>query len=239
MRTERVHKEIFLFEGKPAVSVDTSVFQLEGKPSSRATRRIDAHYRLYERFLHAYARHRLGRRSQGFEGTDQTAADLHVDHRVTYAKGGLLSLYHDHTERVGDSRSPVTRTADTWRLKKGTPVSLRQLCGKKKDVRKLVRLLVGKAEQARAQQGVPYIVPLKQHLKRHFCEDQFYLTDEGLAIFWRPMTIAPPELGCPVILVGYDELGLQLPDDGETVLTSALAETPAKHGKLFPEGFGK
>lgn len=223
-------------EKEPVVSVDTSVFQFAGKHLPLKTRRINAHYRFLNTLLQRRSKKGLYRRAAKQHKSEGKEAKgpirVAVGHQVTWYDGRLLSLYHDRTESDGANREAVCRMSDTWDLSDGFPVSLRNLCGKAMAKRKLPALAIQEFGRRYAQ-GDPVAAPLKRKLRRYFDKDQFYLTPEGLVVFWSPMTVLPARYGCPIVSIPYEKLGMTLPENGEPERASAPPPVPAKKGKLF------
>ncbi|MDR3207916.1 MAG: hypothetical protein LBT60_06235 [Oscillospiraceae bacterium] len=233
----RATYEATLYQGaQPTLTLRANIFRLGGGHHSPGARRVNAHYQALSRRLARWGKGPLSRRAaaakrragpEGFSPYGMT-----VTHQVTRAAGGLLSLYHDHTESDG-VRAAVCRTADTWRLNTGTPVTLPMLCGGGKGVKKLLRLALQEAER-QAPSNVPFTAPYRKALRRRFRRDRFYLTDEGVALFWEAKNTAPAETGPVTVLIPYEAAGLEadlsdaLPAEGTTEKAPRQ-----KKGRLF------
>ncbi len=124
-------------------------------------------------------------------------ADLEAS--AVYLDGGYLSLCMDAHQREGVSRPSLTRFAMVWPLSGRFPCTLEQFLGK--GCRR--RVLAGMAEQieARVASGESlYFEDYPRRLSRFFDPDRFYLTPEGVALFYPVCSLAPYAEGLPVFL---------------------------------------
>jgi hypothetical protein len=207
------YKTTLYCKKEPVLTVYTDIFQFAGRSLTGATRRINAHYLYLAKRMKRRGQRTLYRRALAARKSAGPAGfiphTLSVKHKVTYNDRDLLSLYHDHAENDGQAREAVCRTADTWRLSEGVPVTLGDVCGGRKALRRLLRLAVTEAGQHRENGQAPYSGRYARAMRRHFDRSRFYLTDRGVALFWEAGGIAPAAKGLQVIVVPYEALGMK------------------------------
>lgn len=125
------------------------------------------------------------------------AAEL--NYTVTLEEGDILSLYLEITERVGAARPLTVRCADTWDLTTGTPLFLgaflpRPLRGKKRLLAEL------KAQAARRLEGGEslFFQDVEERVAAYFSPRRFYLTQDGIALFFPMLSLGSAAEGVPV-----------------------------------------
>lgn len=191
----------------------------------RAMRRIEWFYRLEERSYLRYCQTMLFPRAaelcrQALENSaPQPRCTAALSCRVTYESGGLWSLTADAREQFG-GHSRILQRGDTWNLFTGYPLPLTEFFPPHFPVRKYL-LHLAETEIARQEDaGVSrYHEAWRQELRHTFSRENFYLTPEGLCVYWQMQSIAPMAEGIPTFLVPYGEI-CRLPD-----------LTPKKHQK--------
>lgn len=133
---------------------------------------------------------------------------------VTYREGALLSLYTDSVESGGAQRI-VLRRGDTWDMGSGTPLRLADFFPPHTPVRKRVLSALRAQIEREERLGLyRYLPDWRVRLRRSFNPQNFYLSDEGLLVFYQVYAIAPPSEGIPVFLLPYDaQKGPRRPPD--------------------------
>jgi hypothetical protein len=137
---------------------------------------------------------------------------MKLSHTVTRFEDGVLSLYRDHAERVGSKEAPVLRIADNWNVYEGYPLKLWTFFPNKKQA--LRRLLMEAESFLRAQEkqaDITLFEPLGKWLRRRFKTNQFYLTQDGLCLFWQMGDVAPESAGIIEVLIPYEKLDIGCP----------------------------
>ena len=209
-----IYKTVLYDKKEPVLTVCNDIFQFAGRSLPRATRRINAHYRFFARRLEGLSRRTLYRRAVaahkkgGSEGF--VPHMLSVKHKVTYNKGNLLSLYHDHIQNDGQARPAVCRMADTWRLSDGVPMTLKDVCGTRKTWRLLRRLTVTEDRRLLESGQASFLTRSADGKRRRFGSSRFYLTDQGVVIFEEAGRITSTSQGVQTIVVPYQALSLSL-----------------------------
>lgn len=115
---------------------------------------------------------------------------------VTYNNHGILSFFTDVFLYAGGIRGITYRYGTTLRAREGGPVFLTELFPAETDA--VCRVVDFLTEQN------PEIRP---GIAAHFAPENAYLTQQGLAVFYQPHTIAPPAGGIPSFTMPYTEAG--------------------------------
>lgn len=188
-----------------------------------AARRIRRYYQLQSRaFLRYCERWLLPAAEAEYRAALAASAPLpsvraELSYQVTYNEGGLWSLYTQSRERGSDGRPLLTRRGDTWDLATGYPVPLAAFFPKRGGWRK--KLLTGaEAEVCRreAAGAACWNENWRRALRRRFNPENFYLTGDGLALFYPMYALAPASAGIPVFLFPYGDGGPILSRDGSS-----------------------
>ena len=181
--------------------------------------RLDRFYTAYEKAFFAYCQRVLLPQAQAaleaarHSGGALPAWLIDLDTTVTMERADLISLYTDTTERCGGRRL-LLRRSETWDLADGCLLPLGDLFpGMPLPRRKLIRAA---ADQIRLQQeqGVALYHPdWQRRLRSDFSSDRFYLTEQGLCLYYQMFSIAPAAEGIPVFSIPWD------PDAGPRLLS--------------------
>ena len=199
-------------EGVPVLWARARVPEPE-PAADRTARRIRRFYRLQCRAFLRYCQRCL---------LPQAAAEYHaalaasrplpafraeLSYQVTYRQGNLLSLWTQTREETGGAPL-LTRRGDTWDLAAGYPVPLKDFfpagtAWKKK----LLAHAAAEAERRERAGAGRWREDWRRELRRRFNPQNFYLTEEGLALFYPMYAVAPASEGVPVFVMPYGEDG--------------------------------
>ena len=176
---------------------------------SKPAGRINRHYSASRRFFAQYVENVLilqAKRQKAFYDKFSFPFLPHgmdADYTVTSNGNGILSLYTDRYEYAGGVNGFTVRHSDTWSLESGFPLHVNM----NKYKRVLLRMAESQAVKRRESGESVYYEPLRHNLRRYWKPEQWYFTDEGLAIFFAQVTIAPRAEGIPVFVLPYEEIG--------------------------------
>lgn len=123
-----------------------------------------------------------------------------LDYTVTLWRPPLLSLRLDATETTVSSKPLLQRMGETWDCASGYPRPLRSFFPPKAPRWRagLLGSLKGQAEQ-RLASGESLLDPdCTRVMVRAFAPERFYLTEEGLAVFYPMYILGPYAEGIPV-----------------------------------------
>lgn len=120
----------------------------------------------------------------------------------------LLSLYYDVYRYTGGAHGMTERTGDTWDLALCKRLEMKQLFVRGYDYTKPIFAYV-RAETDRRQAAgeAQYFEGLADNIVRYFDEKNFYLTPQGLVVFYPLYSIAPYYVGIQEFIVPYSMFG--------------------------------
>jgi len=130
---------------------------------------------------------------------------------VTYCKKPYISLYYDIYEFTGGAHGTTTRTANTWDMKNNRLMELSSLFEKGFNYKYFIlEFIEAEARRRKIRGKADYFDNLRGNIAKHFDEKNYYLTEEGIAIFYPLYTIAPYASGIQVFVVPYPLFGNNL-----------------------------
>lgn len=112
---------------------------------------------------------------------------------VTQNDGRLLSLYTDCYEFTGGAHGNTVRTSETWNIKKGCRLSLKETCscadGRLNDrIKAEIKNQIGKNAEN-------YFENYEELIDQTFNPSQFYVKDGQLVVYFQQYDIAPYSTG--------------------------------------------
>ena len=213
MTTERE----WTVEGIPVLTAAVSL--PEPVPAAdRISRRIRRYYQLqcrsFLRYCEAYLLPLAAAEYRAALAASQPLPRFHAEltYQVTYNEGGLWSLYTQSREQGPGGQTALLRRGDTWDLASGYPVALSALFPRRSGWRRrLLEAVEAEAAQRTAAGVSQYHEGVRRRLRQYFNPQNFYLTGEGLAVFYPMYAIAPAMEGIPVFTIPYGCGGPALP----------------------------
>ena len=186
--------------------------------ADRISRRIRRYYQLqcrsFLRYCEAYLLPLAAEEYRAALAASQPLPRLHAElsYQVTYNEGGLWSLYTQSREQGPGGQTALLRRGDTWDLASGYPVALPALFPRRSGwKRRLLEAVEAEAARRVAAGVSQYHEGLRRRLRQYFNPQNFYLTGEGLAVFYPMYAIAPAMEGIPVFTIPYGRGGPALP----------------------------
>lgn len=117
---------------------------------------------------------------------------------VTYNKNDLLSLYYDHYIYSGGAHGGTKRVSDTWSLKKCSRIELSQLGSNPDRIRQMILDRINEQIAAQIKSGEKmYFDDYVKLTAENFHPENYYLTPEGIVIYYQQYDIAPYASGIP------------------------------------------
>lgn len=117
---------------------------------------------------------------------------------VTYNSNCMLSLYSDDYIYSGGAHGSTQRHSETWNARTGDRIYLYQFAGDpaafRAEILRNVRDQI--AQQMETEEG-RYFDDYAQLTLEHFNPENFYLTPQGLVIYYQQYDIAPYASGIP------------------------------------------
>ncbi len=173
-----------------------------------ATKMMSDYYRNRAQTLERFCRTAL------FHMTTDHRESLSLCEEVTisYCEDVYISLYFDRCISRNDAQDQTERAADTWELTMGgRRLSVQDLFFGRDDAGEIVLREIKSQISKQKQTGKVFYEPIQRCVADSFCERQFYMTKEGLSVFFQPYDILPPMEGIPVFLLPYGDMGPKPP----------------------------
>jgi Protein of unknown function (DUF3298). len=134
------------------------------------------------------------------------AFEAQMDYSVTYLRDCALSLYFDRYQFTGGAHGSTVRDSQTWNLRTEHRVTLRQLFPYSLNYREFLIYTINRQIAEQIQQGNNvYFENYEQLTEETFNPESFYLTPDGLAVYYQQYDIAPYSSGIPVFVISYQE----------------------------------
>jgi len=134
--------------------------------------------------------------------------EAYVDFFVTYNQNCAISLYFDQYEYAGGAHGLTLRYSDTWNLQKSKRIDLNELFPHKSNYKEYIIDLINQQIGIEIANGNnPYFENYSQLINENFKANSFYLTKEGVAIYFQQYDIAPYATGLPTFVIPYTPQG--------------------------------
>lgn len=132
--------------------------------------------------------------------------DLDVSFQTTFNQSCVLSLYFDQYEFTGGAHGNTVRCSETWNLQRGCCMLLRDLFVRPINCKTYIVEQVNKqiAEQMEAGNDI-YFDDYACLTNRYFNERNFYLSPEGVVVYYQQYEIAPYVVGIPTFTIPYSQ----------------------------------
>lgn len=208
----QVLKDTLYFRRTPMVNIDLSIPVMTGDDIFAS--RFNMYYRQLARAGFNYARARLYPQavrqyyyaaSQGFPFN---GFELVQTFEATYCKKPVISLYYDRYEFTGGAHGTTTRTGNTWNTERGVMLSLRDLFKPGYDYKDtILRVVERDARHRQATGQVQYLDNLSENIGKYYDDRNYYLSENGIVIFYPLYTIAPYAAGIQTFTVPWIVFG--------------------------------
>ncbi len=119
-------------------------------------------------------------------------------YEITCNMDDIISLYYDHYTYTGGAHGGTVRRSDTWNAADGSRIDLYQYAHDPtvfraeilNDIREQIALQIERGENM-------YFEDYPQLIEEYFNPESFYLTPEGIVIYYQQYEIAPYASGIP------------------------------------------
>lgn len=133
-------------------------------------------------------------------------------YNVTYNQYPVISLYTDLYQYTGGAHGETHRSAVTWNTRLGVPIKLDELFPGNNIYQEYIKNnIIKQIEQQRRKNNSAFFENYADLVNETFNPDQFYLTEDGLVLFFQQYEIAPYSTGIPVFVIPYESLQISLP----------------------------
>jgi Protein of unknown function (DUF3298). len=120
---------------------------------------------------------------------------------VTYNKACIISLYFDNYRYTGGAHGLTVRTSQTWNLKTGKMLKLRELYKCSDNYKSYIKKKI--IEQIRENPDI-YFVNYEELVEQTFDVNNFYCTPQGVVVYFQQYDIAPYASGIREFLLPYN-----------------------------------
>ena len=135
-----------------------------------------------------------------------------VDYTITYNQNCIVSMYFDQYEYAGGAHGLTVRYSDSWNFSKSKRIELAELFPHRNHYREyVIQMIDHEIEQQLAQESSMYFDNYEQLVNENFKANNFYLTKEGVVIYFQQYDIAPYASGIPTFLIPYGPNSAVLP----------------------------
>lgn len=131
---------------------------------------------------------------------------------VMLNQGCTLSTYIDQYTFTGGAHGNTQRFSETWNLRTGRRLQLEDIFGPQEPCcRTLLRFILDAADaEAKKDPGI-FFEDYRVLLVQYFDPESFYLTPEGITVYYQQYEIAPYASGIPVFTIPYAALHIKPP----------------------------
>lgn len=198
------------YDFTPILHYDIRYPQFEGEGCEKGLEKINAFYSQRAQRLALYACKDLFAAAADQYDYDQENGfpvmpyELVANYTVTLNNGCTLSLYWDQYIFTGGAHGNTTRYGHSWDVKAGCALTLQDFFPRNFDYKiDLTEQIIGQiAEQIAAGNDI-YFDDYEENVIAEFNPQNFYLTPEGLVIFYQQYAIAPYSSGIMEFTIPY------------------------------------
>lgn len=213
----RAAEEKLEYQGVTMVNVDISYPEIRGEISKLCAKRFNEHYAREAQSQRRHARVELyGSAVEDFKYTQEKGYPFHAYElmqafSVTFNSLPVLSLYYDVYQYTGGAHGMTDRTGDTWDLQHCRMLSMGDLFRRGYDYTvPILKYVSVEAARRQASGEASYFEGLEQNIRKYFDEKNFFLSCQGLNVFYPLYSIAPYYVGIQVFTVPYAMFGNNL-----------------------------
>ena len=134
--------------------------------------------------------------------------EAYMEYVITYDDNCFLSYYYDKYEYTGGAHGTTLRSSDTFELCRGTKIPLYCYFRKGSNYRrKLIYELIKAADENLKENPGIYFDDYQSLIAKNFNEDNYFLSPDGLSIYYQQYDIAPYSTGIVVLTIPYETIG--------------------------------
>lgn len=118
--------------------------------------------------------------------------EVYMDYQVTFNQNCALSLYFDQYEYVGGAHGRTNRFSYSWHIQEGKPIYFRDMFYETPSYKDyILNRLKQQMESQLKKSDSLYYDYYYLIISEKFSENNFYLTPEGIGIYFQEYEIAP------------------------------------------------
>ena len=132
--------------------------------------------------------------------------EVYVEFNVTYNKNCTLSLYFDRYEYTGGAHGMTYRSSDTWNLQKGIRMELTDFFPDKENYTEWIQKnIIDQIKQEMKKDNAMFFDEYADLVKENFNAKNFYLSEDGVVIYFQLYEIAPYASGIQTFTIPYSK----------------------------------
>lgn len=206
------YKKIFNYNNIEALFLSIKYPQICLRNNPQVEYKINNQIMMEVNNYKSYAKHLYKQAIKGYH--DALANDYpfhgyeaYMEYSITNNENCFLSLYYDKYEFTGGAHGSTVRSSDTWELCCGTHLPLGSFFRPGTDYKSfLIDEMIRQAEIIQRSQKI-YFDEYKSLIMKTFDENSFYLTPEGITIYYQQYDIAPYSTGIVEFTIPYSLIG--------------------------------
>lgn len=134
--------------------------------------------------------------------------EAYMRYTITYNDNCFLSLYADIYEFTGGAHGNTIRTSNTWNLCNGENIELSYFFDPYTDyVHLITQEIIAQAEENLRENPGIYFDNYKDLIIENFNPNSFYLSPNGITIYYQQYDIAPYSTGIVEFTIPYTKIG--------------------------------
>ena len=134
--------------------------------------------------------------------------EAYMVYAITYNDNCFLSLYTDKYEYTGGAHGNTTRTSNTWELCTGQNIYLYCFFKPYTDYTNMLkREIIAQADENLKENPFIYFDDYKDLIIKNFNPHSFYMSPDGITIYYQQYDIAPYAAGIVEFTIPYVKIG--------------------------------
>ncbi len=135
-----------------------------------------------------------------------------TEYTVTYNENCMLSLYFDQYEYTGGAHGNTVRTSDTWNLAQSKHAELSDFFPGKSNYKEfIIESIINQIKQQVKENTTMVFDDYPKLVAENFKPNNFYLSKEGVVIYFQQYDIAPYASGILTFVIPYGPGGATEP----------------------------
>lgn len=133
-----------------------------------------------------------------------------IRYDITYNQDCIVSLYYDQYEYTGGAHGNTVRSSDTWDVQNGSLITLTDLFGCWVQDRRDIQNEISRQIAQQIDKGFGnYFPDYQKNVSKYFNPHNFYLSCDGIVIYFQQYQIAPYSSGIPEFTIPCDSAVLR------------------------------
>jgi hypothetical protein len=209
MEIKRIELNEVLYHKQNAV-LSFRVSYPEISPYSIGVRRINGYNKMFGKDIVERAKgviFKAAVRQAELLGNDFEELSVDASFQTMYLHNGLFSAFTDVFYKLGADGKAMTRKSQTWNIKSGRRIRLRELFDRHTDyIPFLFNELAARITDFERKNGEPCYPDWRIKAMRFFDTGNYYLTDDGIAFFFPQGSLTAGIWGIPTFYIGFDSI---------------------------------